>query len=177
MPYQFRFTLNDNDYYEFNKFHLKNTPHLVRQRRLYLILIPVIFFIILFLILLYGQIFLPWALIISAIVAVISFFSIRRSWNKQPEKNLEKMKRDGKLTYQKAISQDFGEDGYTETTEDMNANGNYTIIERIGDGPEGIYLYMTVNTAAIIPNRAFNSPVERSGFLDFIRSKINTGEH
>ena len=105
------------------------------------------------------------------------FHLIRWLWNRQPKKSLEKLKRDGKITYQKESTYNFGDDGYAMTTPDSSSTSNYTVFERVGDGSKGIYLFKTVNSALIIPNRAFGSAGERADFLAFIKSKITTGDH
>ena len=171
---KYSYHIVENDYYEFNKYHLFNTP--LSKRRMMFGKIFVTAFI-LFMALIVGLTgkndavtysFFGFCLVVILLYNIFfrqfMYFSIKR--------NIKKMKKTGKIHYDKEITSEFLEDSFAEKTADSESLVKYTMLAKIATGTNAFYLYVNVQSALIVPFRVFADENEKSMFFEFIQSKI-----
>ena len=171
--FSFSYALTEEDYYEYNKFYIANMPAQKRRLAFARWYVPVMF---LFLSLITKVIIdefvvqaAVWAtLLVGAVLWLIFFWSIM---NRQLRKNIKKLKKNGRLVYDKPISMLFREDYIMTSTPESSENNAYSMIERVCVGEVAVYLFIGANSAHIVPNRAFESDGEKQSFLEFVAAK------
>lgn len=170
MDFSFSFTLNEQDYFEYNKYHLYNTPAL--KKRLLIARFGLSAFFIIFGIV-YGKILEIFgiSLVVFGLLALLWIIFFRSIQSRQIKRNLKVMKKAGKLHYDKEISLHFQDECFTEATPDSEAKIKYSMLERVAVGDTDIYLYTGAAMAYIVPCRAFKDIGEKDAFLTFIASK------
>ena len=174
MKFQYKFKLDEQDYYEFNRYHMDNAPQMKKQLRFLRFLFPVLIMLI--------GVFLHFTLEISPVsyiiwgvfaVSWIVFF--KRIANYSLKINMKKLKKDGKLVYDKDVAICFYDENFTEKSVESESTFKYSMIEKIGVSHAGIYLYMGALLAHIIPKSVFESEAEFDELVAFINSKVNKG--
>ena len=178
--YQFKYTLNDNDYFEFNKYHLSNAPVNKKGLIVLRIMIPVIYILFLLLSLIDVENFNEYVFIGQAVVCIIVslawFFLVKPLYTFLLKINIKLMKKYGKLPYGKDVLICFDEEFLIETTEKSESKIKYTSIERIVGANSAIYIYLNAVQAVIVPLSAFESEKIRDDFWDFIHYKWNAAK-
>ena len=179
MKYTFSYKIEKDDYYQYNRYHVRNSAFAKRRRLTMRILLAVIFVIaaVLFFITDWFNGEFP-ALSIAYLVVGLGFciffnqltdLAIRRS--------IKKMQKTGKLHYDKEITYEFYDDFFREIAPDMASEIKYSIITDVAEGTQKvgnntIYLYINVQQAHIVPLRVFRDEQERVEFLQFIKGKV-----
>jgi hypothetical protein len=172
--HQFKYTLSDNDYFEFNKHHLFNAPAnkggLVAAR----LMVPAIFvvFLLLSLVFIGFDVSLFIGQVVGyTIISVAWGFLVKPFYVFTLKKNIKTMKKHGKLPYVQDILICFDEDSVIETTPETETKMKYTKIERIAESNLAIYVYTSAAQAIILPFSVFESEKQRDDFRDFIHCK------
>ncbi len=171
--YKILYTLNDDDYYEYNKIHMLTTKAGKRVLKNYRFSVPVISLILIaFIVFLRFDINL---IIIESIAMVIMnavwiVFSDKIYFRKL-KKSFAKIKKDGNLPYDKSGELIFDSDGITDISENSVIKRGYSAIEKIIVTEKNIYLYTNATNADIIKPDFFKDETEKSGFLSYITSK------
>lgn len=175
--YQFKYMLNDDDYWEFNKFHLSNAPANKKALLVLRLMVPVILAISSLLSLNNYKNFyeLIAQIILFVIFSVAWFFIVKPLTMLIMKLNIKIIKKDGKLPYGKDVLIQFEEDFFIETTNETETKTKYTSIEKIAaGGNRAIYIYISSVQAFIIPFSVFESEKQRDAFLAFINYKAGT---
>ena len=176
--YKISYTLSDDDYYDFNKYYVLSIPQQRRQLRAFRFGFPSISLVIMFIairsIWSSPHIYFIYAIIAGLSLAWIIAFS--RIIDFSMRRQIAKMKKQGKVVYDKSVALAFGESSFAEKTPESEAVIQYTMLERIAETDKAIYLFARANMAYIVPKRAFVSETEAAGFGEFIRSKVPTLE-
>ena len=179
MQYKFKFNLNDQDYYEFNKYHLSNAPDMKKRNFWLKLYVPALFLLMLVFNILNGY-DLDWlyiSVIIYSVISVIWIFSIKYLALMFLKLRIRIMEKNGKMPYSKSVTMHFFEDYFTEITPDTKSDVKYTAVTRISvSASKAIYIYTNIILAYIIPYNAFHSQAEHEEFLQFINEKVST-EH
>lgn len=173
MQNQFTYTLNEQDYLDFNLFHLYKTPANKKDLLLSRILTPVAFMLVAFL---FSELLDAPALSygVFGLLSFVWLVHFRKIKNKEVKASIKHIKKTGKLVNQNEATMLFEEDFFIETSEDTTSKINYSLIERVGVGKAALYLYTGAITSYIIPNRAFQNQAERDALLAFLKTKIST---
>ena len=87
------------------------------------------------------------------IFAAVRFFSVSKRFRKDIEKNVKKLKREGKLPYTEEAILEFCDDVFIETTENSVKKIHYSDVNRIGSTDEHIFIFFDAVQAVIIPKR------------------------
>jgi hypothetical protein len=174
MNYTFTYKIEKDDYYQFNRFHIRHSAFAKRRQLTMRFLIPGIFIAAAALFYLPSRAqgdfpvisvaYLALAVLFGVFFNQISDFAIKR--------NIKKMQRSGRIHYDKDINYEFGDELFRETTPDSTAEIKYSIITEVAEGKKAIYIYVNLQQAHIVPLRVFASEQERGEFLRFIKSKI-----
>lgn len=164
--YNFKFQLEDKDYIEFNKFYLlKYSKHGKRQLLVFrictcllLVVISAFFF--------NSHLLFSILLLVGAVVVVILS---KWFYTKQIEKQVGKIKKEGKLPYGKNVKLIFRNTDFDQTSEQGKINSNYNALEAVVCGDDGaVYLFNSAMSGFIIPARAFESPQQLHEFMEFM---------
>lgn len=174
--YQFKFTLSENDYLEFNKHHLLNAPASKKMLLISRLIVPILFALLALLSLLSNDdsIVVIVKLIIYTLASIVWFFNIKHINMRLLKFNMKLLKKDGKLYYGKDVLFQFNEDFFIETSTDAETKLKYTSIERIEEGKNALYIYIGAIQAYMIPFSVFETTEQKNEFLDFINNKVAT---
>lgn len=173
MQNHFTYTLNEQDYLDFNIFHLYNTPANKKGLLLSRILTPVAFMLIAFLCseLLGAPAFFYG---LFGLLSFVWFVHFRKIKNKYLEIDIKHIKKAGKLFCPDEVTLCFEQDFFTETSQDSASKVKYSLIERVGVGEAALYLYTGAITSYMIPYRTFQNQAERDELISFLKTKIST---
>ncbi|MCL2621142.1 MAG: YcxB family protein [Defluviitaleaceae bacterium] len=164
--YNFKFTLEDKDYIEFNKFYLfkhskrgKRDVLTVRICAFVIFASASVFFLnrnlVLFALFLAG----------AVVVALLS----KWFYAKQIEKQIAKIKKEGKLPYGQKVELSFREADFYHVSEQGESTVPYNALEAVVCGDDGsVYLFNSAMSAVIVPARAFENPQQAQEFMDFV---------
>lgn len=172
--YEFKITLNDNDYLLFNQYHLLNSPTGKKTVMLLKFFIP--FICILFVVKFYiekadFQLILIEAILMSMISIIWIGYS-KKILLKSVKKYIKKIKKDGRLPYSNEAILKFDDESIYEITPNTESNTKYSLVEKIAVTENAIYIYFSSVQAYIVPVTAFSEEMEKLKFLEFINSKV-----
>lgn len=172
--FEFQYTLDDEDYLEFNKYHLLNSPAGKRNIRILRMLLPAMLAIMLLVIAMQSN--ADWMELLGVmtfffIVSVIWIVTAQKTMLRSMRKSIHKLKKDGKLPYSKQTAIRFEDDAFHETTEDTETKTAYRKLENIAVSDHAIYAYTSAMQAYIIPLRVFESDAQRTAFMQFLNAK------
>ena len=176
MQYKLKVNLDDQDYYEFNKYHMSNAPDMKKRNFWLKLYLPALFLLVLIVYILrgYESHLLCTAGIVYFIISIIWIFSLKYLSLLFLKLRIRSMKKNGKMPYSASASMTFFDDYFTEITPDTETNIKYTAVTRISVSElKAIYIYTNTILAYIIPYNAFRSQTEYEEFLQFISEKVN----
>lgn len=174
MNFRFQISLTENDYLEFNKFHMLKSPYGAKNIRNFRIAIIFLigFFVLLSLILGHFTLDALINIIPLLILLVISQLLLKYFFVFIIKRNISRLKKKGKMPYSLSSRMEFGENSFVETTEENKIEQKYSSIERISIIKER-YVYIHTNSvmAYILPMNSFESKEQYNEFLDYIKTK------
>ena len=174
MLFELKISLTDEDYFEFNKFHMLKS-HYGRSQMLKFRLMIAAIFVLAILVFGMGDGLSSYTLV-YAVPCLIALGLFQLFFNKFMEfslrSHIKSLKKKGKMAYSPESTIQFGESTVTEITPTARAEQAYSAIERIsivGDGP--IYLHLNNLGGYIVPASAFSTAENRAAFIEFIKTK------
>ena len=167
MKFRLNITLNDNDYFEYNKFWMLRSPYGKKQLIFFRIIIAVL--LGLYMIIMRESLL---HVIVTAIVIVLFEIFLSPLFAFSLKGQLKGMKKRGKMGYSPSAIMEFYEDTFVEITPDNKIEQKYKVIERISVVDHKI-LYIHINNVAayLLPLSCFDSLTQYNDFLDFIKTK------
>jgi|GEM_PF-630787 len=169
--YEFTYQISEQDYLDYNLYHMDNAPEMKNRLLLYRLLVPVFF--IAWIIVTYNpeQNFLVKIIFFTA-VSVIWWFAIKPILVSSVKKQIQKLVKKGNFSTAHVGTLRFDADmihveggGKTYTVE-------YAKVERVAVGPSAVYIYVNGALTCILPFSAFASEGERDEVLQFVNNKI-----
>lgn len=173
--YSFDVRLTEQDFFEFNKFHVFSSHHSnksVSTTRITLTVLPVVVWL------------LTCVIVEFSIREVIArgiefgFLSVLFWFGTKPfvwfftKQTLNQMLKKGDRLFSPVAKLEFNEDGFVEITDINRTECRYSAIESIYlVNGKMFYLYMNSIQAYLLPVAAFTSAEQYNGFLDFIQRK------
>ena len=170
MTFQFTYTMTEQDYLDFNMHYMKHSKNVKRQGIIMRIMFAVI--VLLLLINRLQKDDLIFTLVFCGIIMLILQLLVGPFMRWGVMHNIERMKKDGRLAYDKVSTFIFEDDSVNETTPDSVSTLRYSIFQRVEPGENAVYLFISASSAYIIPYRVFSTVKQRDAFLTFIRGKI-----
>lgn len=171
--YNFNYKLNDNDYFEFNKYHLENSPEGKRNLFLFKFLMP--FFCLIFaIIVLFNNSDYITAAAETAVIIIMSVIWIifsKKWYFRSLKKSLIKLRKQGKLPYSSEGTLIFDEEFISDINPLTECKTRYENIENIALNDTYIYIFYGAIQAYIVPLSCFRSEEEKQNFIDFITAK------
>lgn len=176
MKFRFDIRLTEEDYLNFNIFHLYNDPSSKKN----LLIIRICLNVILFSALIF-QFFVSRdiaAIIVTAVLLVIPVVLLNVFYNKYWEfitkKQIKSMKKSGKLPFPPESVLEFYDDYGVEITPYARTEHKHSAIEKIYlSDHRYIYMYINSSQAYIIPLSAFSSEEHFNSFMNFISTKCS----
>lgn len=176
--YRFQYTLSEHDYFEFNKYHTFNAPANKKSLLINRFMIPIGLVICGAGIgVLMDEPFLTYYFFIAfGLIAILWLIFYKRYIISRIKKNIEQIKKSGKLPYQTEATISFEDDFFCESTDEGELKLKYTAIERVVTAEEAIYIYTNAIQAVILPMTVFADTQNRDDFLRFIEEKRLTAQ-
>ncbi len=170
---KFQVHLNDNDYFEFNKFHQLQSHYgasVIKKTRILL----TVLFGILILFSFWSNGFTEDGFLnagIYLVLLIIFQVFLKKFFLETIKANIKHLKKQGKLAYSEYSEIEFLEKSFTETTPTNKTEQSYASLERISV-LDGKYIFLHTNNlmAYILPANAFRNQEEYDTFLQFIQS-------
>ena len=171
--YQFEYTMDENDYFEFNKYHLFENPANKKRVLIRRLMVPLACVVIWLIFLLLGADFdtLSVLLFVYSVFSVMWFLSYKYSLIFSLRRNIKAMKKQGKLPYSNEVIIQFNEDCFIETTSATETRTKYTNVEKVVLGKSAVYVYMGAIQAYIVPFSVFETEKQKEEFCAFIENK------
>ena len=174
MLFQYRVSMNDDDYLEFNKFYLLRSSYGVEQLKRLKRTVMLLMIAVAAAYLIFEGIDVPSLIATAVMLACIPIVNmltpkIMISTLKQTI-NLQKKK--GKLGYSPEALIELGEEYIIETTETSKIAQKYTVIEGISVVENrAIYIQFNAAMCFIIPLSVFGSREEYKELIGFLKTK------
>ena len=176
MKFSFNVKLTEEDYLEYNKFHMLRSPYgrgnVNGSRTIYTVAIC-LFLLANFI----RNGFTVTTLLVSipliALLALVHIF-IKDILAFSLKMSLKSMKKRGKMGYSPSYTIEFYDDHFIETTETSQTREAYTGIERVSIVGGTYYLHTNNIGAYIILSSSFHSDEERAEFDAFVKATFNT---
>lgn len=172
MKFRFQLIFNDNDYLEYNKFHLLRSPYGEKPRKSMRSMITVMMAAFAIISLIFNGFSLSSLLYVIPLFIIWILFQLfmDKFLISTVKTQINQLKKNGKLPYSKISILEFYEKGLVEITEDNKTELKYTAIERISIVDKSyIYIHTNSMVAYIIPYSVFESDGQRNDFFAFIR--------
>ncbi|MBQ8848709.1 MAG: YcxB family protein [Clostridia bacterium] len=174
MNFKFHISLSDDDYLEYNKFHMLKSFYGARQLRLFRGVVALLFaaFILVY--------WIAGGFTLSAFLGSIPYFiaAIVFELLLKPffmfilKRNIKQMKKQGKMAYSALSNMEFYDGYFTEVTDENKTEQKYSAIERVSIvSNKNIYLHLNSVIAYIIPIASFESKEQYDAFVAFIKTK------
>ena len=174
--YKFSYTLNENDYLLFQRFHHKTAPSAMRSRLKTQLMAVIVLLVTIASIYWSGQfggtVLRTFLHIFGLVYPAIILFAWNIYINLTTRFRLKSIKGDGKIVHSVEVHVHFGEEDLHSFSEIDDARVKYSIYEKICEDKGAVYLYHSATSATIIPHRAFESETQRDEFLTFIHNRV-----
>ena len=174
MKYKFQIHLDDNDYLEFNKFHVLRSQYGKKQIINLRVTMCVITLAMVLISLVTGSFSIDSFISVIPLLLIITVFqiSLKKITVSSLKATISRAKKKGKMPYSPSSVMEFFDEGFMETTKEQRIEQKYSALERVSV-VEGKYVYLHVNNvmAYIIPNVSFDSREQYKEFLSFINGK------
>lgn len=175
--YQFTIELTEEDYINFNMTHYFNAPMNKKNKFIMQYITPLFMALLapLFAMFLYKSSNVNPVIIYAAFGTGILLYLIRfkKFIRKTIKKNIDKMKKTGKLPFDVSSTLVFGPDVITSASPKSESMVYYSALERIDQDEHAFYVYYSTMQAFIVPFKVFASQEEQAQFKAFIQSKID----
>jgi hypothetical protein len=175
MLYGFDVSINERDYFEFNKFHILKSPYGKKNKiavnaaigafalAAILLLILTLGFSVEAIIAAIPIILVSLMLMISYPYIVVGVLKLYAVTSKKRPKN----------AYASRSRIEFFDDFFSEETDIGRTETKYFALDCVSATDTAIYLHLDASTACILPLTLFNSREELDGFVDFLKTKNN----
>ena len=177
MNFSFDVKFGDEEYLEFNKYHLfygKPNRNVLKKRRIIFLVATLIYAFLTVLCLKYKLTSYCVACIIVTVIFLLECIFAKQRLVGMLKRTLKRMKKHGKLPYTAESTVEFYDDKLISRSKNKTTETPYTEVENVCDNTNhAIYIYTDVQTATIIPYKCFRDDSEREDFLNFIKQKAN----
>lgn len=171
--YEFKVKLNDDDYIAFNQYHLLHSPTGKKTLISCRLILPVLSFLYIVIFIAAGSDFqlILFQVILMSILSIFWLVFSTKIYFKAMRRGINKMKKEGRLPYDKESILKFDDENYYDITPNTENKTNYSMIEKIAVTEKAIYIYVSSMQASIIPVATFSDEIEKQKFLEFISLK------
>lgn len=169
--FQWTYELSENDYYEFNRFHMYHAPMSKKTVWVGRFLPPACYMLIAFV---FFRATHSWTYVYTFGVVSIAFVLFyRQICDASLRRRLKRIKKHGKLPFESRVSLEATDDHIVERADSGEKKTCLAQCEYVLAGHSAVYVYNSALSAYIIPNRVFRDEDEKNRFIRFIESKID----
>lgn len=175
--YEYKITLNDDDYLEFNQYFLLNNRSGKRLFTFFRYIIPLLCLLIV-VILFFAGAKLQSILIESITMAVLSVLWIiisKKVFLLSLKIGMKRLKNEGKLPYSREATLKFEDDCIHEITPTSENKTLYSSIDKVAEAKNAIYIIGSVQ-AYILPLAVFFEEAQKQKFLEFLNRMVYTSK-
>ncbi len=173
MKFSFVVKLTDDDYYEFNKFHMLRSPYgkkTVKNFRISMSVVIIAIMIAMFVIG-YDSLTTYIAAIPMMILLILTLVFAPKWLAYSLKAQIAQLKKHGKCPYSPDSVIEFHENALVEITDEQKTEQKYSSIERISIVDDRfIYLHIDTVRAYILPFSSISSAAEREELLAFLNT-------
>lgn len=166
--YRFEYDITEQEYLQFNEYHLLNSA--AGKRGLILTkcmgLIFSIVLVVAFIIAGAESGLIITETIFLAVFSIIWFARGKKTAIKNMRKQMEKLKKENGKLYSDKGTLIFDEYGITDISEDKELKTPYSTVTQLCIGNNALYIYFSPMMAYIVPNRLINDINEFKAFLE-----------
>ena len=188
MLYKFQYTLDDADFFEYNKYSFDNVKGKKELMRNYQYIVPVVGFLILVFVLISNRndFYIRGILTAVAVLIVIStvwFFAAKLYFNlffrsdSLVKKSINTAKEKGQNLGDKNYLVQFDNEYFYSHSDSGEFKFKISVFQKIAEDNNAIYLYDNLGRDGqsvhgyIIPNSVFETEEHKKVFLDFVKAK------
>ena len=188
MLYKFQYTLDDDNFFEYNKYSFDNIKGKKELMQNYQHTVPVIGLIILVFVLISSRedFYLRGILMAVTVLIVISavwFFAVKLHFNlffksdSRVKKSIDTAKEKGQKLGDKNYLIQFDNEYFYSHSDSGEFKFMISVFQKIAEGNNAIYLYDSLGSDGqpvhgyIIPNSVFETEEHKKGFLDYAKEK------
>jgi len=169
----FEYQLNKEDLIDFNVFHITYSKSARRSLFLQRYILSLSFLVLPFFLRQFTNIPLVYWLAVFILLYVYWVAFYPKRLNKLVSKKISKMLAEGKNnSVVGAHNLTISEDGIVDRSEQTEAKTQYSTIENIVEDKKHIFIYVSANSAHIIPITIFENVDQKNEFLAFLRQRI-----
>jgi len=169
--YEFNFTISEQDYLDFNLYHMNTASDMRKKLTVYRLMLPGFF--VLWLLFTYNQAenMLPRAILFAA-ASVLWFFAMKPLLVSSVKRRIAKMSQNGTLPCTQVTAVRFDDDVMQSDCDGQEEVTAYAALDQITVYTSAIYIYTRAATVFILPFSAFASESQKEDFIQFINEKI-----
>lgn len=171
--YAYKISLSEKEYIQFNEYHLLHSAvgkKALLQHKIVLPLLSLLIIIIFF----SAKADMNLIIIESIFLGICSIMWIiysKKIVMKSFKKNIEKIKKEGRLPFESETTVTFDDQGIIEKSSNAETKTSYSVVEKIAETKQAIYIYMSAVQAIIIPTSYFDSEEDKDELIKFIETK------
>lgn len=169
-------TLNDSDYILFNNYVILTNPVTIKNINRLKRTGPVVFYsmtIAMFILNHDVGLFL-FEMVLMTILSIFWVLISKKYFFYSTEKNIKKLIKDGRPPYNnEECLIKFEDENIHEISKSIDTKTSYSIVEKVVETENGIYIFNSSLSGYILPTRVFSDNQEKQKLIEFINSKID----
>ncbi len=179
MYFKFNYTMNDQDYIDFNVFLQTNTEEgKLRTKQIMKInVFTCLMFCWAFYLITKSWQFVTILFVVYMILFIVKFACKEQNAVRSTKRVLKFYEKTGKKLYAQNAVMEFTDESFIETTNGIKTEVLYSVVKKM-NVLNGRYILFDINRNEyfILPFRSFSSNEECTYFIDFLRTKIQNVE-
>ena len=176
MNFKFNVNLTEQDYINFNKFHILKSDFGKKTNKHFKIIIIVLLIIATIITFIMNGIKVGIAgLLVFSLIGILTLLLTDKFLFLSTAATVKSLKKTGKLPYSPSSVVEFDEEGYIESNETEKNERKYSVIENVTVSEEytAVYVFVSSASAVILPYSAFKSREELFAFIEFMKTKCS----
>lgn len=171
--FEFNVELNDEDYIQFNQYHMINSPMGKRNLMIYRAIIPIVCFFVISIFWMAGVdgLLIFFEFVPLTILSLLWVIGSKRIIIRSVKRNINRLKKEGRLPYEKQYVVKFQEEIIHEITSEEESKIKYSKVEKVIATENYVYVYLSSVHAIILPLKVFKDRIKMEEFLGFINNK------
>lgn len=173
---EFNYSIAEDDYLRFNTHHVLNTDVGKKALKTYRFTFIVISLCMLLIVAVISRdltLIILEAVLLGILLLIWLLLSNQNYLNAIKRKLTSMKKKNIPLPYSEESKLSFGDESFTDFSNNIATTYNYAIIEFIWVTPTDIYIYINAVSAIIIPFTAFSSVDEINSLIGFLATKVD----
>ncbi len=179
MYFKFNYTMNDDDYVDFDVFIQTNTEEgkLRTKKTMINTALTCITLCFLFYLMMKSLEFLAVLFVVYLIWFIVKFSCKKQNAVRNTKRAMKFHEKTGKKLYAPSAVMEFTDESFIETTDGIRTEVLYSVVKKMSV-LNGKFVLIDINRSEyfIVPFKSFSSNEECTAFIDFLRTKIQNVE-